>query len=236
MIMCWANYPNHGIKEKLEPLGIHLINVAEGMLKHPDFKRISKKLSKAYGIDTKVSQDIIFLIGLLHDIGKAHTKYQRELEKGFSKHEFYSAFAVNYVLTTRNVDETIKTLITYPIMLHHYAQRYDANKAYGGVSNELGIKESPVLPIHEQCIKDVIKALTYGESTVVSDLGKDIINELIKEVKTSNVLYLYPLGNDPLKPLQSIIQQNRWFGITALTGILNEVDGKTARRNRRDKI
>lgn len=234
--MCWAYYPKLGINEKPEPLGIHLVGVAESILKHPDFKRINKKINKMYNIDIKEAQDIVFLIGLLHDIGKAYIKYQKEPENGFSKHEFYSAFIVHYILLIRGEDETIKSLITYPIMLHHYAQRYNITNAYRSALNELGVKNgSLTLPIQKQCLRDIDEVLTYGKSIVVSELGKEIINELMNEVNNM-FFYLYPFGNDPLKPLQSIIQQDRWFGISALTGILNEADGKVAIINRRGKV
>lgn len=234
--MCWAYYPKPGESDKPEPLRKHLIDVAETVRDHFDFDRITKKVSKAYNIEHNLARDIVFLIGLFHDLGKARIEYQREPERGFKGHEFYSAFIIhNVFIRIKSYDDYIKkieNLIIYPIMLHHYAQ-HNSDDAYKYVLKEMSkISGILILRIEEQCYNDIIEVLNYGKLNVESEIIREVINELLKDID-DKAFILSPLGDDPFMPLRSLIAQNNWFGIAALTGILNEADGKVARRNRK---
>ena len=239
-VNCWAYYPKQGkINERPEPLDVHLIEVAEEVSRHPDYGRIVKKISRLYGIDDALVKDAILLMGLLHDLGKAYVKYQERLDdESFSGHEFYSAFIIHGIFKNDIFMErydkvkVMETLIIYPIMLHHYAQRNDVETAYEKVWKYVLMMREPTLKIWDGCRSHIVMVLKYGKSKVITDLGKELINKLLSNV--GNLAFnIALLGDEPFKPLRSIVMQDYWLSIAALTGLLNEADGKVARRNRK---
>ena len=233
---CWAYYPEPGkSRERPEPLKEHLVNVAIGILTHMDFHRIIKKIGREYGIDNKDIHDIGFLVGLLHDIGKALRKYQEPPGPYFPGHEVYSAFIVHSAFIDARLDnpdnETVKRLILYPILLHHYAQRDDVEEIYRKVMHEVLKKNNPIAELHDECLDAITNILEYAMNIVRSEFAMQLIKTLQDDIHDGK-LNLAALGDSPFSSLESIVKIEEWFGVMALTGLLNEVDGKVAMRAR----
>mgnify|MGYP001770767427 FL=1 len=236
---CWAYYPGPGkSRERPEPLREHLVNVAIGIMTHMDFHRIIKKISREYGIDDKDIHDIGFLVGLLHDIGKALKKYQEPPGPHFPGHEVYSAFIIHSALINAGLNnpdnETVKRLILYPILLHHYAQRDSVEEIYMKVMYEVLNRNNPIAELHDECLNDVTNILEYAMNIVRSEFAMQLIKTLQDDTHDGK-LNLAALDNDPFNPLKIIVKIEEWFGVMALTGLLNEVDGKVAMRARRGR-
>ena len=228
---CWAYYPGSGEEgSRPEPLGEHLVNVAMGVRAHKDFDRLVRKIAREYNLGTDLVSDFITLAGGLHDIGKALAKYQAEPARGFSGHEVYSTLIIAHALYTTGIgyDTPIGRLLTYPVLLHHYAQRDDLGEAYNRVLREVG----PRVQVWQDCINDLGWALGNIRGLVTTDVSRRIIDTLVFNV-TSGWLPVY-VDRGLMGSLETVVDVRDWFGVMAVTGLLNEVDGEVAGNARGD--
>ena len=231
---CWAYYPGPGdIGRRPEPLGWHLVCVAMGVRAHKDFNRLVGKITREYNLDANLVSDFITLAGGLHDIGKALAKYQEKPAEGFSGHEVYSTFIINHVLYINSIDydSPIGRLLAYPVLLHHYAQRGSLRDIYNKVLKDIYNKASRDRKTRERVWQDCIKDLDWAFSRIreflTTDTGLRIIKSLLGGVRGGE-LSLFAVGGDFIGGLGSIVNTRDWFGVMAVAGLLNEVDGKIA--------
>ena len=70
-----------------------------------------------------INQDIGYITGVLHDIGKALNIYQKKLNyiKTFVGHEIISALIAKYLIDNLDIDIKAKFSIIYAVLMHHQA-------------------------------------------------------------------------------------------------------------------
>ena len=223
---CWAYYPGpNDVGRRPEPLGEHLVNVANGVRMHRDFDRLVRKIVREYNLDANLVSDFMTLAGGLHDIGKALARYQEKPAEGFSGHEVYSTLIINHVLHTIGIHYStpIGRLLAYPVLLHHYAQRGNLRDIYNKVLRH--VKSSG--RVWQDCINDLEWALGRIREFLTTDTGLRIIKTLLGRVRGGE-LSLLAVGGDFIGRLGSIVNARDWLGVMAVAGLLNEVDGKIA--------
>ena len=222
---CWAYYPGPGEEgRRPEPLGKHLIDVAMRVRAHRDFNRLVRKIARDYNLDAGLVSDFITLAGGLHDIGKAIAKYQEDPARGFSGHEVYSTLIIAHALYTSGIsyNTPIGRLLVYPVLLHHYAQRDDLEVAYKKVLREVGSR----VEVWRGCVDDLGWALGNIRGLLTTCVGRRVIDALASSV-ASGWLPVYVDGS-LMEGLKTIVDVGDWFGVMAVTGLLNEVDGEVA--------
>ena len=238
---CWAYYPK-GEPGKPEPLSEHLLNVALSIMNHSDFTRLTRKIAREYHLDQALISDIIILVGLLHDIGKSVYKYQENPQEGFSGHEVYSTFIINSILEwIGRMDKhgdiglfsnsLVGRLLLYPILLHHYAQRNDIQSIYNKIAREVTRGDRPQVRIWQDCTSEIRQVLEKIIPRLTTDIGRQIIGILASEID-NGIVQVSTLGRDPFAKMKEVGNEKEWFGIMAVTGLLNEVDGLVASRAR----
>ncbi|MGC8598040.1 MAG: CRISPR-associated endonuclease Cas3'' [Thermocladium sp.] len=233
--MCWAYYPSENkIKEKPEPLNEHLLSVASYILKHPLINPVTHKISRLLSIDTDVIRDIAYLTGLLHDIGKASHRYQEKPENGFSNHEYLSASAINAFFTMENGKDALKKLLIQPIILHHYAQKINVRKVIESSKEFLDKSDGfIIITLYEPCKSALESVLIEGEKQVSTVSAKELLRFLLDNIRRNGYLPVAPPEEDLINYLNSVIFNGEVASVMALTGLLNEADGRIAKNNRK---
>lgn len=213
---------------------------------------LSLKISRVLGLEREEVRESILLAALLHDIGKAATKFQEECQKGscesFPQHYLTSAFYVHYILekslkfnlTSEKIkkllkgeevgcrEELIGLIVLYPVAFHHYHQVW----GYSSYSAKKGF----VMPIHEacRCCFKQLGEFVQHNFTMLKDVGhhlKSLPDELSALKRTSSSeIFVRNIENviiEVVRP-RSILSS----AIEAVTGIVNLCDGYVARLHR----
>ncbi len=234
--MCWAYYPygENASREKPEPLDVHLLDVANYMLNHSLTVHVVNKVSRLLSIPNENIRDIVYLIGLLHDIGKASHRYQVKPGNGFSGHEYLSAYGVNAFFAKRKNGsmDILKRLLIQPIILHHYAQKTDVEKSSGSSKDLLDNKDGHFcIKLWDPCKPMLEHAFTEGMKQLRTEFAKELLSLLLNSVKHG---LLPAVPEDFISGLKTITFDGRTASVMALTGLLNEADGVIAKRNRNE--
>ncbi|PLC68684.1 CRISPR-associated endonuclease Cas3'' [Vulcanisaeta sp. EB80] len=227
---CYAYYPMKN-EEKPEEFSRHSIDIAEYIFKDSAYltNSVINTISARLGASKDLVHDAILLAGLLHDLGKVDKQYQEMPSHGFSRHEVLSATAIRNIafklIKKDGIENLFLDLLTFPILLHHYAQADPYKHAHYIINMK---KER--IDVYKDCIDQLNEVINYGLTHVQSDLGKKIMHEL------KNKLSKFEIEIFLDKELKNFLLSNVFYphkpAIMAIAGLLNEADGTVANKNR----
>ncbi len=254
--MCYAFRSKS--KNKEETLRKHIIGITECLKEAWETEGIKKKLAKIHGINKSVTNDMLLLAGLIHDIGKTESELQNECREectSFKHHYITSAMlALKLGYETKelnlcpdNIEEKLKKILsrekrlrnldlgdTYllivvlPILLHHYAQVTSELSVLEGLNN---IKR--FIQIHESCVNEITSIIDEVSQVFESEIGLRILSNLKDIITKKEPIELSLINRKLFQEASSSYEYVSGRIMTeAFTGILNLCDGRVASSNR----
>jgi CRISPR/Cas system-associated endonuclease Cas3-HD len=233
-VTCWAYYPEEQGDGVPEEFLRHSVDVAEYLFN--DLDRVTapviRKVSRMLGVGEDLVGDAVFLVGLLHDLGKTCVCYQEKPWRGFSGHWLFSASIVFNIITNPKhqvVDKgkdrlvTLASLFVLPILLHHYAQTDLLSRVWSTYVGRVRV--------FNDCVGVLKSLVDYGLARVRSPIGRGILNDLLTDLG-DNALTTQSLPGWVRNLVTSNLIDPRRLASMVITGLLNEADGAVAVRNR----
>lgn|GEM_PF-989951 len=237
-----------------ECLADHLREVVECSRGRWETEGMARKLSALYGVDGELVKDLVSLAALLHDIGKADSRYQPSCERmceEFPNHYLLSAQFVTYLaravglreLSAERIDETLDAVllkevkeltegylyalaIVIPVLSHHYAQV--------NLARLTSREQHRELRLYKGCVEDLRELFEEVVDSMRTELSRravvKVCETLFKGIHVVEDLPVIPVKREHLFNLRKPPPQR--FIADAVLGVLNLCDGAVASKNR----
>ncbi|MCB5278686.1 MAG: CRISPR-associated helicase Cas3' [Candidatus Cloacimonetes bacterium] len=189
-----------------KPLYEHLQNVAKGCR-----ERIQRLSLSPRTIDKQTLCSLAYLIGLLHDIGKAGTAFQKHIRgaksSAYTKHSLVSALIL-YEILSQN-----PRFIDYALLAFKAVQRHHGNlSAFGSENLRDGVLIHTTLEIFEDLKRNIQKdeellSMLSMHYISIPELDKSAINGLIKKLE------LFEPIDDAEDAIERFMIQNLLFSV-----------------------
>lgn len=242
-----------------ETLEQHILGIIGCLKSSWEAEGLKQKLSRVHNVCESITNDMLIIAGIMHDVGKARRELQDECNRECTKfrHHYVTsaqlALRLGYEvpeldLNPDNIESRLRRLLSheeikrldfgdvyllivlFPVLLHHYSQIVSESSILSGL--ESPERDNRSLIIHKDCVIELASVINKAVKLLESEVGLRILS-ILRHVVSEESVELGLISGQTLRDVSSSYEYTPGrLIVEAATGVLNLCDGLVASINR----